>query len=213
MSYIALTHNQLNPEGYWNRPLNDESFIPMANELALFDQNGYDLTVLEQKLAQANLTSFHSHRDHRYALKAAWFTQAEKVEGAVLNHSLLFERKGYRGEALRQLQQWVDSNPLVYKLIRMRPKWGLDFSMDYADREGNVFEVLHWEYDGFNYEEVEDRKQQIQIKFASIDWDDAAKEILKRKNQWHHLDFFAQSDWKCNYFGIVKERFKMVIWN
>lgn len=81
MSYIALTHNQLNPEGYWNRPLNDESFIPMANELALFDQNGYDLTVLEQKLAQANLTSFHSHRDHRYALKAAWFTQAEKVEG------------------------------------------------------------------------------------------------------------------------------------
>lgn len=213
MSYIALTHNQLNPEGYWNRPLNDKSFIPIANELALFDQNGYDLTVLEQRLANVNLTPFHPHRDHRHALKAAWFTQAEKVEGAVLNHSLLFERKGYQGEALHQLQQWVDSNPLVYKLIRMRPKWGLDFSMDYADREGNVFEVLHWEYDGFNYEEVEDRKQQIQIKFASIDWDDAAKEILKRKDQWHHLDFFAQSDWKCNYFGIIKERFKMVIWN
>ena len=81
-----------------------------------------------------------------------------------------------------------------------------------ADRDGNVFEVLHWEYDGFNYAEVESRKQELEPRFAAIDWDDAAARILKQKDQWHHLDFFAQSDWKCNYFGIVKERFKMVIW-
>lgn len=212
MSYIALTDNQFNPEGYWNNPV-DKASSPLAIELALFDQNGYDLTRLEQRFAQANLTLFHAHRDHRHALKTAWFTQQNKVEGAVLNHSLLFERKGYRGEALKQLQQWAHTNPLVYKLIRMRPKWGLDFSMDYVDRSGNVFEVLHWEYDGFNYEEVEHRKQQLQIKFASIDWDDAAVNMLKLKDHWHCLDFFAQSDWKCDYFGIVKERFKMVIWD
>jgi hypothetical protein len=45
-----------------------------------------------------------------------------------------------------------------------------------------------------------------------VDWDDAAKNMLKAKDQWHHLDFFSQSDWKCQYFGIVKERFKMVLW-
>lgn len=212
MSYIALTDNQFNSEGYWNNPV-DETSSPSAIDLALFDQNGYDLTKLEQRFAQTNLAPFHAHRDHRHALKTAWFTQQSKLEGAVLNHSLLFERKGYCGEALEQLQQWAQTNPLVYKLIRMRPKWGLDFSMDYVDRSGNVFEVLHWEYDGFNYEEVERRKQQLQIKFASIDWDDAAINMLKLKDQWHCLDFFAQSDWKCNYFGIVKERFKMVIWD
>lgn len=212
MSYIVLTDNQFNPEGYWNNPI-DKVSSPLAIELALFDQNGYDLTKLEQRFAQTNLTPFHTHRDHRHALKTTWFTQQSKVEGAVLNHSLLFERKGYRGEALEQLQQWAHTNPLVYKLIRMRPKWGLDFSMDYVDRSGNVFEVLHWEYDGFNYEEVEHRKLQLQIKFASIDWDDAAVNMLKLKDQWHCLDFFAQSDWKCDYFGIVKERFKMVIWD
>lgn len=84
--------------------------------------------------------------------------------------------------------------------------------MDYVDRAGNVFEVLHWEYDGFDFEEVETRKQQLEPKLAAIDWDDAAASILKLKDQWHHLDFFAQSDWRCNYFGIAKERFKMVIW-
>lgn len=211
MSYLDLTNNQLNSQGYWNQAL-DELHPPLAGELALFDQNGYDLTDLEQRYAEANLTPAKAHREHRRALKAPWFTQPERVEGAVLNHSLLFERKGYSGEALEQLERWAQTNPLVYKIIKMRPKWGLDFSMDYADRAGNVFEVLHWEYDGFDFEEVAECKQRLEVKFSATDWDDAAASILKRKDQWHHLDFFAQSDWKCNYFGIVKERFKMVIW-
>ena len=211
MSYLNLTDSQFNPIGYWDQPL-DRLCPPLACELALFDQNGYDLTDLEQCFAAVNLTPVHAHREHRHALKAPWFTQPDRVEGAVLNHSLLFERKGYTGEALEQLAQWAHTNPLVYKIIKMRPKWGLDFSMDYADRAGNVFEVLHWEYDGFDFEEVAERKCQLEVKFAATDWDDAAARILKQKNQWHHLDFFAQSDWKCNYFGIVKERFKMVIW-
>ncbi|ALQ51306.1 hypothetical protein [Nitrosomonas ureae] len=211
MSYIDLSDHQFTPNGYWNQPL-ESSKPPTARELALFDQNGYDLTDLEQRYAEVNCVLAKAHREHRRALKSPWFTQPERVEGAVLNHSLLFERKGYSGEALEQLEQWAQANPLVYKIIRMRPKWGLDFSMDYVDRAGNVFEVLHWEYDGFDFEEVETRKQQLEPKLAAIDWDDAAASILKLKDQWHHLDFFAQSDWKCNYFGIVKERFKMVIW-
>ena len=47
---------------------------------------------------------------------------------------------------------------------------------------------------------------------ASIDWDHAGEQMLLHKDKWHHLGFFEQSDWKCNFFGIPKERFKMVIW-
>ena len=94
----------------------------------------------------------------------------------------------------------------------MRPKWGLDFSMDYVDRTGNAFEILHWEYDSFDYEEICVVKEFAELKIQSIDWADAAKNLIKYKDEWHSLDFFAQSDWKCNYFGIPKERFKMVIW-
>jgi len=46
----------------------------------------------------------------------------------------------------------------------------------------------------------------------SIDFEQAGRDLLKYKDKWHHLDFFAQSDWKCDFFGIPKERFKMVIW-
>jgi hypothetical protein len=44
------------------------------------------------------------------------------------------------------------------------------------------------------------------------DWDHAAQQILKHKDQWHHLGFFEQSEWKTKYFGIDKERFKVVLW-
>ena len=55
-------------------------------------------------------------------------------------------------------------------------------------------------------------KQLIEPIILSIDWIEAAKRLLNKKEEWYQLDFFAQSDYKCNYFGIPKERFKMVIW-
>lgn len=209
---ISLAKSNFTVNGYWNKSIDSVLFKPLPSDLELFDQNGYDLTVLEQRYAEVNDARPKKHRSHRAAIKQPWFIQEEKLEGAVLNHSLLFERKGYSEAALEQLEQWADELPLVYKIIALRPKWGLDFSIDYVDRQGNAFEVLHWEWDGFSYEEVEAVRQQVEPTLAAIDWDDAAHQILKYKQDWHELDFFSQSEWKCNYFGIPKERFKMVAW-
>lgn len=209
---LHLTDNRLDPNGYWDKPVAKLVYLPTPEDLDLFDQNGYDLTVLEQHFAYGNWAKPKRHREHIRAVKQDWFTQEDRVEGAVLNHSLLFERKAYSGEALKELKAWARDLPLVNKLIALRPKWGLDFSMDYVDRQGNAFEVLHWEWDSFEYIEVETIRKIIEPRLLAIDWDDAAQEILKHKDQWHHLDFFAQSRWKCNYFGIPEERFKMVAW-
>lgn len=209
---VKLTDNLLDPNGFWDKPIEKLVYLPTTEDLELFDQNGYDLTVLEQHFAYSNYAKPKKHREHIRALKKDWFTQGNKIEGAVLNHSLLFERKGYAGDALKELKLWAQDLPLVHKVIALRPKWGLDFSMDYVDRQGNAFEIIHWEYDGFDYDEVQVRKLQVQAKFATIDWDEAGEQILKHKDQWHHLGFFEQSDWKCSYFGIPRERFKMVAW-
>ncbi len=212
MSDLVLTGNGFDPDGYWSQPVTKLMFMPIAEDLELFDQNGYDLTVLEQYYARDNQADPQAHRAHRHAIKRAWFSQREKRVGAILNHSLLFERKAYSGAALEQLRQHARRLPLIHKIIAMRPKWGLDFSMDWVDDEGNAFEVLHWEWDSFDYDEIEAVRKEIEPVLLAIDWPQAAKDILKYKPQWHHLDFFAQSDWKCDFFGIPKERFKMVIW-
>lgn len=211
LDQVKLTDNKLDSNGYWDQPLAATSVA--LSDLDLFDQNGYDLTTLEQHYAVVNDRRPVAHRRHRMAIKQDWFVQEPKVEGAVLNHSLLFERKGYAGQALSQLKDWAKEMPIIYKVIVMRPKWGLDFSMDYADREGNVFEILHWEYDGFNYEEIQERKFKFERKVLGMDFEQAGKDLLKYKDKWHNLEFFEQSDWKCNFFGIPKERFKMVIWD
>lgn len=208
---LRLTDCKFDPNPFWDIPLDMERVLPYSTP-DLFDQNGYDLCVVEQLFASKNDKTPVSHRSHRAALRQDWIKQEYKEEGAVLNHGLLFERKGYGGRALSQLKEWANVYPAYYRLINIRPKWGLDFSMDYYDREGNTLEVLHWEYDGFNYDELVDIKQKVEEKLIGIDWDDAGKKMLALKDQWHSLDFFAQSNFKCNYFGIVPERWKMVVW-
>jgi hypothetical protein len=212
MSSVVLTDSCFDPNGYWSNPLAKLVFKPCPCDVELFDQNGYDLTKIEQLYAESNDSITRQHRKHRTALKQDWFTQSQQTEGAVLNHSLLFERKGYSGQALEQLRHWAIQLPLLHKVIAMRPKWGLDFSMDYVDQQGNAFEILHWEWDSFNYDEISAVKETAELIINSVDYNDAAKYLLQHKEEWHHLDFFAQSEWKCNYFGIAKERFKMVIW-
>jgi hypothetical protein len=210
---VKVTDNKFDPQGYWTKPISKLLYIPLPEDVALFDQNGFDLTIIEQHFSNSNLKPIQEHRTHRHALKQNWFVQPLQIEGAVLNHSLLFERKGYAGAALEELKYWAKSLPLLHKIIAIRPKWGLDFSMDYVDRDGNSFELLHWEWDSFDHAEITAIKAEIEPVLLSIDWTVAAKDLIKYKDKWHHLEFFAQSDWKCEYFGVPRERFKMVIWS
>ena len=209
---LAPTNNQFNSDPYFRSPIDQES-LPSAEQTELFDQNGYDLTPLERLYAEANGQAGRWHRPNHYALKSDWFIDEENsVTGAHINHALLFERKGYAGAALAQLEGWARHNNLIYKIVKMRPKWGMDISVDYVDTTGNVFELLHWEYDGFDCQEITTKKIAIEKFLLSVDWDSAAAEMIQRKSEWHHLGFFEQSAWKTKFFGIAKERFKMVLW-
>lgn len=208
---LKLTDNKFNPNPYWEVPLDSQKPLPYVIP-DLFDQNGYDLCLTEQLFADKNLQKGSSHRSHRVAIRSNWFEQDYRNEGAVLNHALLFERKGYVGAAREQLQEWAKTYPAYHKMLNIKPKWGLDFSMDYYDSQGNTLEVLHWEYDGFDHDEINEVKEKMEPILLSIDWDDGAKQLIKKKDEWYNLDFFRQSDYKCNYFGICHERWKVVVW-
>lgn len=211
MSLINLNPT-FNEQGYFTMPI-DFIGTPESSYIQLFDQNGYDLTKLEQLYCLANGWHPEVHRNTSHiSLRKEWFKQEPVNSGPVLNHSYIFERKGYSGFALEQLQRWAKENPMINKIINIKPKWGIDFSMDYVDSSGEAFELFHYEFDGFSLDDIMKAKNKLESIIENTDWDVVAVDLKERKNEWINLEFFEQSDWKCRYFGLPRERFKMVCW-
>ncbi len=213
---ITLTSNNFNPDPFYRQPIKattTDIFVKnLPSMINTFDQNGFDLTNLERLYAKKMDYTIKKVRTTHWVLKDDWFTEEKTDRGCHINHAVLFERKGFTGAAEQQMKEFAEKCPLVHKVLQIRPKWGLDFSIDYADADGNVFEVLHWEWDSFDIKEVEEKKEMMDNFLVTQDWNDMALRLLDRKPEWHHLGFFEQSAYKTDFFGIEKERFKMVIW-
>jgi hypothetical protein len=207
---MILTNSKLHSEPNFLDAIEDMEVLQDVYSVDLFDQNGYHLTKAEQAFLVRNGYA-PVERRHEDCLRYDWITW-DKKDGAHINHSDLFERKGFSDQALEQLQIHAEEyNPMLYKLIKMKPKWGIDISIDYVSPDA-VFEVFHYEWDAFNYEAVIEKKLEIEQFVLNQDWDEIAIKLWKIKDQWINLDFFNQTEWRTNYFGLSPEKFKNVIW-
>ncbi len=210
---IEITKKKFWRNKTWDKPVpsNNPTTYKSTQWIRLFDQNGYRLTPLEQEYSQVNEQHYTLHGDER-CLRKVWMTSSDISTGPHINHAFLFERKGYSGEALEQLKRFAELNNQIYKLTNYRGKWGVDFSMDYVDSLGNSMELIHFEYDSYSLDEIEEIKGKVEEKISLVDWTQAAKLILERKEEWINLEFFQQSKWKTDFFGLPAERFKMNAW-
>jgi hypothetical protein len=209
MNDFLLSESKLNSKPSWyNKTENIETLINPYS-VDLFDQNGYQLTVAEQSYASNNGYDIINRR-HEKVIRNPWFI-SNKRNGVHINHSDLFERKSYSGEALEQLNFYANKNPMLYKLIKLNSKWGIDLSLDYVS-EDKCFEVFHYEWDSLDYNEVYEKKLEIENFVVNQDWEFIAEIFWSKRNEWIHLDFFGQSEWRTNYLGLNPEKFKNVVW-
>jgi len=206
---MILTDNQLDSNPYFTQKTDQVDILLDPHSVDLFDQNGYHLTKAEQAFLQPNGYNPIKRR-HEDCLRYDWL-KWDKKHKAHINHSDLFQRKGFKEGAKDQLLEYAQSNPMLYKLVKMKPKWGIDISIDYVSKD-NVFEVFHYEWDSFKFDEVIQKKKQIEDFILSRDWDHEAEKLLQIKDQWYDLPFFKQTEWRTDYFGLEPENFKNVIW-
>ena len=115
---LHLLDSKFNSNPYWNERIKNVFACPPKESVDLFDQNGYDLTKLEQLYALANGETTIKHRDNEHiTLRKTWFEDDSPESGPHINHAVMFERKGYSGDALNQLETWAGYRPHFHKLI------------------------------------------------------------------------------------------------
>ena len=85
----------------------------------------------------------------------------EPKYGPRLDHSLINTRWAYGGGARDQIKEHSEDNPLLIKLLDIKPKWGLDFSLDWVDND-TCFELFHIELDRFDRDELVEYKEKAE---------------------------------------------------
>ena len=206
---MKVAKDKLRREAYFLDATEDIDTLRDPRCVDLFDQNGYHLTKAEQAFLTRNGYEPIIRR-HEDCLRHDWII-SDKRDKAHINHSDLFERKGFKDCALEQLNALGEYNPMLYKLTKMKPKWGIDISIDYVSPDA-VFEVFHYEWDSFEYEAVMEKKLEIEQFVLNLDWDSVALDLWKKRDEWINLNFFEQTKWRTDFFGLSPEKFKNVIW-
>lgn len=163
-----------------------------------FDNDGFELSFLEQEFYRENnvvLADYLNHHCNQYE----WI----KVEhpNFKIDHSVLLQRWQFCGEAKEQLERHKSSFPQLNKYIMLKPKWGLDFSLEFYDNDESM-EVVHFEFDDHNYYEALARKEHLENKILDTDWIDFVNSLKRHRSEWEHLTAMDQNDWKAKHWGL-----------
>ena len=191
---------------YITQPLKDESVFEKMVIPDFFDRIGYELTYIEGEYHKQSNIPGHILVPGRPTDASAcfqdWMTQTKAHSNAFLDHCHLNVRYGYAGDALLQLKQAAKYNPRLVKLINIKPKYMVDFCIDWIE-EGKVFELMHIEHDFHDFKLFKKHVGDMEDLITSLDWTSVYKD-LKPLISEDSFDEYEQSRIKAKYFGIDK---------
>lgn len=169
-----------------------------STDFQYYDKDGFELNIAEQKFYFAMGHPINNPILNHTCWQEPWFELEQIETNLILDHSMFLCRCEYRDGALNQLTELKKTCPLADYLIRTRAKWGFDFALDAVTADGTVYEVLHVEYDNYNYEHFKNRMMYFDYTVRHTDWHDAARYIWESRDEWQHLQGFEQNHWKAN---------------
>ena len=167
-----------------------------------FDKDGYEVpTPLEHLHYEANGVELNRQIQYHIAPVQEWYHDTEQSEhGLVLDHCMLLTRYAFDGKAREQIKEVCANRPILQKLLNIKPKYGIDFSLDYVTHD-IVMEVIHIEQDFDNADAANTAKLRLENIINNTDWYDGAMRLYQRRDEWINLSSDDHSDYKAQFFG------------
>jgi hypothetical protein len=177
--------------------------------LGNYTTEGFELSSIEQEYYKENNITLNSRLDQICDQKE-WIKCSSPL--FKINHSLLLQRRSFVGEARERLvdfrkqflHSYLTSEDVILqvdRLLQMKPKWGLDFALDY-NNEKDKLEAMHLEYDFSNYQEALDAKQVLDKKILTTDWIHFVKKLVDNKDKWMYLPGMKKNNWRTCFWGL-----------
>ena len=167
-----------------------------------FDKDGYEVPApLERAYYDIEGIRLNHEIQYHIAPVIPWYVDIDNCEkGLVLDHCMLLTRYAFDGEAKCQLEEMIDKRPILQKLLSIKPKWGIDFSLDYVSKD-IVMEVIHIEQDFDNINEAQKAKMKLETIIENTDWELGVQQLIERQSEWENLSSDDHSDYKAQFFG------------
>lgn len=167
-----------------------------------FDKDGYEVpNLIERAYYEAQGIILNHEIQYHIAPVQPWYLDQEDSEnGLVLDHCMLLTRYAFEGAARKQIEDAAHNRPILQKLLSIKPKWGIDFSLDYVSRD-IVMEVIHIEQDFDNIDDANEAKERLERIIETTDWESGVGELLECKHLWQDLSSDDHSDFKAQFFG------------
>ena len=168
------------------------------NDFRYFDKDGFELNIAEQKFYKA----MGYNLDNGILNHICWEDHIIGIypnDKFFLDHSMVLYRCNYINEAKSQLEQYSKTYPFAATLLQAKQKWGYDFDLNCLSSTGQIFEVLHIEFDSNDYTSFIQSMAWFKHKVFSTDWEKVSDEIWYYRNEWLSLKGYQQNHWKAKY--------------
>ena len=198
---------KLTSHPFLSKPLEDLTIYQKTKIPEFFDRFGYELTYIESELHKQNNISGHvlvpgSPTDAAACIQD-WIVQVQKHPNLFLDHAHVNVRYAYEGDAKIQIQEEAKKNPRLNKLLNIRPKFMVDFCLDWIE-EDKVVELIHIEHDFDDFDLYKTHLAAMEAFIQAQDWEKAYHDLKDFFKNSYTYDEYAQGRKKAEYYGLDK---------
>ena len=164
-----------------------------------YDKDGFELNRAERKFYDAMKYPIDYPMLNHKCWQEPWLYLNDPKDILIMDHCMFLCRANYTDAAAEQLTELKPLIPQAGYLLQTKQKWGFDFALDAVSDDGEIYEVIHIEYDSYSYDEFALKMYDFELTVHNTDWHKAARAIWSTQETWKPMTGFEQNNWKSRY--------------